>query len=433
MSRLRSKVCAYLVLALLALVSSAASAQDSFVAVYLTWNGAAFDGYHATEDAVVYQDGVRAIGSPYVMGWRQGSTHGLLEFNFIGNISIDTVGTYDPAGLCRLIGFGGAAALTRGDTTSETIPLRYNWCAAGVVPAAATGAGGLIEFRADAALSFTDSVSAGGGYETLRAGAKAGQFPHGSPVTIIITPLFGSSVQALGRTSAPGQSLVIDTVMNSQVVVHANFYFAPTFTITLGGGNPAGNDTIAKGTTKSPMIEFSMNPSTTQTLSSVMLSASGTGDQHTDIEHVKLYEDLNGNGKVDGGEPLLGSGAYGVDGTMTLTVDPAFSFTGPTNFLVTHDFNVTIVQELVGGTVVLAMFPLLLLPVMRRRRRTLLLGLAMLTVSVAALSSCGGSDTSTGPPPAKGSSTYQAEVTSVTVSGTAHPTTLTGHTVTILK
>jgi len=436
MSRFRIAARLSLALGALAFVPTIVAAQDSFIGVYLTFNDHPFDGYHATEYAILYYSPTEpAAGNPYVMGWRKGSDHGLLELNGSGPIIVYGVGTYDPVGRCTLTGASSTTlTLAPGDTTPVSIQLDYKYCPLGVTGFTSGNASGIVEVSGQTTdVGFTDSVVDNGAY-TISHTARPGQFPHGSIVTIKVTPATGFIAQAFGHTGAVGASITIDTTMNAEVLVHVAFAPPTSFSIALGSNSPTGTDTIAKGSTKVPMLEFSMNSSSPQTLNTVTVRGMGTGDEHVDVSNVKLFDDTNGNGRADAGEQLLATSTFSADeGTATLTVSPAFTFSGPTNLLVTYDFSLTIAERL-GGGVALALFPLCFVPAMRRRKRWMLLGFAMLAVSVGALSSCGG-DSSTGPPvnTNHGSSSYQAEVTNVSVSGSDHAATLTGHTVTVLK
>lgn len=437
MSRFRIATRLSLALAALAFVPTVAAAQDAFIGMYLTFNGHAFDGYHASEAAILYYSTTeRAAGNPFTIGWRQGSDHGLLELNSVGPYIVDTVETYDPAGGCNLIGTSGAPlTLILGDTVAFSMDLHYRYCPAGVIGLTDGNASGTVQFSGQTSdVGFTDSVVDNDAYN-ITLGQHAGQFPHGSRVTVTITPAAGFIVQAFGKTSGVGTPIVVDTAMNTELTVHASFAPPPTFSIALGSNSPTGADTVAKGSSKVPMIEFSMNSPSPQTLNTVTVHGIGSGNEHVDVTQVQLYNDANGNGRVDAGEQLLGSTTYAADeGTATLTVTPPFTFSGPTNLLVTYDFNLNIVSPRLAGGIALALFPLCFVPAMRRRRRWMLFGFAMLAISVGALSSCGG-DSATGPPvdTNHGSSSYQAEVTNVSVSGTDHAATLTGHTVTILR
>jgi hypothetical protein len=77
------------------------------------------------------------------------------------------------------------------------------------------------------------------------------------------------------------------------------------------------------------------------------LRAAGTGDDQADVAEVVVVEDRNGNGRRDGGEPVLGTGTFAADnGTVTipnldLELDPGDA----TDLLVLYDVAVTSVSS----------------------------------------------------------------------------------------
>jgi hypothetical protein len=200
-------------------------------------------------------------------------------------------------------------------------------------------------------------------------------------------------------------------------------------TVALGGSTPPSH-TVAAGASDVPMIEFLVTPASQQTVTSVTVQASGTGDEQTDVTAVKLYIDKNANGAVDAGDSLIATGTFAAnDGTVTLAVNPGLAITAPTALLVTYSFSVT-VAERIGGAIVLAFLPLFFIPAARKRKTLLAMLLVMLT-SVAVVS-CGGD--STGPKPGNGSVTFKSTVTGVTTTtGSIANLTVSGATITINK
>jgi hypothetical protein len=441
MPRFRSSSRLWLLAASLALIPSIATAQNAFIALHLTFNGHVYDGYnsHAIYASLLFKPTVD--GDPwierdgYVAGWTRGSDHGLLEVNGNGEFQVKAIGTADGVTACALLGGGSSiGTLVLGDTVAVTVNLDWNYCAAGVAATATGAAKGEIHISgADADHSFVATVDSDG-VDYSDVGAHAGEIAHGQPVTYTIIPSPGSVAQAAGRRGGVGESLVIDTVANKAIALPVNFFVPPSFSITLGGNSPTGVDTVARGSTRVPMIEFSLNPSTPQTINSVTVRGHGTGDESVDVTAVKLYHDLNGNGRVDSGEPTLSSGTFPAnDGTVTLNVAPPYNVSGPTSLLVTYDYSTHIAARL-GGAMTLAFLPLICFPGVRRRKRVAMVLMAL--VAGIAVASCGGGDVdgSTGPPPSGESSNYQVTVSDVDVSGTMHSNLgLSGATVTVLK
>ena len=205
---------------------------------------------------------------------------------------------------------------------------------------------------------------------------------------------------------------------------------AVPITVALGGSTPS-NHTVAAGSSNVPMIEFVLTPATQQSVTGVTVQASGTGNEQADVTAVHLYLDRNGNGAVDSGDSVVASGTFAAnDGTVTLAVDPGLAITAPTALLVTYSFSVT-VAERIGGGIVLALLPLIVIPSVRRRKTLLAMLLVMLTT--VAVASCGGD--STGPkPPGGGSVTFASTLTGVSTStGSVSNLAVRGATITINK
>jgi len=82
------------------------------------------------------------------------------------------------------------------------------------------------------------------------------------------------------------------------------------------------------------------NPSTIPaTLTSLVITAGGSANDQTGISDVQVYMDANRNGIVDGGDSLLGSGAYNSDnGLATITLNSVVLANSNMNLLVVDNF-----------------------------------------------------------------------------------------------
>jgi len=85
------------------------------------------------------------------------------------------------------------------------------------------------------------------------------------------------------------------------------------------------------------------NPSPSQVdLTSLTLTASGSGIDTSGIASLYLYVDSNQNGMVDGGESLLVGGNYTIDnGTLTLTFNDPIGAGATKDYLVVYNFSGT--------------------------------------------------------------------------------------------
>ncbi len=227
------------------------------------------------------------------------------------------------------------------------------------------------------------------------------------------------------RQPACYQARVIYSGDNNQANNAAACVDPVSVTVTLGGNTPR-NQTVAKGSSNVPMLEFELNPVTTETVSQVKVQAQGSGNEQVDVTAVNLWLDKNANGLKDAGDSLVSTGTFAANnGTVVLVVDPGLEISAPTTLLVTYSFSLTIAQRL--GATSLLLLGLCFVPVARRRKR-LALGVVVLILGIG-ITSCGGSSP-TGP--GGGSDhTYQAKLTGLTVSGTDVTAALTGATVTI--
>jgi hypothetical protein len=91
-----------------------------------------------------------------------------------------------------------------------------------------------------------------------------------------------------------------------------------------------------------PVLQIrATNPSAAgATLTSLQLTASGSGNDATGITDVSLYADNNGNGVVDGGDILLTSGTYpSNNGTLILNFTGVIAPSSSMNYLVVYDFS----------------------------------------------------------------------------------------------
>ena len=108
----------------------------------------------------------------------------------------------------------------------------------------------------------------------------------------------------------------------------------------------------------------------------VVVRGSGTGNEVADVTQVRLVRDRNGNGSIDGGEPVVATGTFSANnGTVTFNNLALEADAGTTlDLLVAYDITVTSVSSTAGlGLGWLAAAVLLGALALRRRRAVLLL------------------------------------------------------------
>ncbi|MBA1145623.1 CSLREA domain-containing protein [Ectothiorhodospiraceae bacterium WFHF3C12] len=129
-----------------------------------------------------------------------------------------------------------------------------------------------------------------------------------------------------------------------------------------GSASP-GDNTVNAGSTEVAVLQLTLTNEASEDFgagSSLTLAASGTGDDGADVTTVRLYRDVNSDGRVDSGDIPLDTGTYDADdGTVTLDYSGAgaspLAAGTSADFLVAYDFSTSLtaadtVRSLLGGT-----------------------------------------------------------------------------------
>jgi len=98
---------------------------------------------------------------------------------------------------------------------------------------------------------------------------------------------------------------------------------------------------ISPNSTNVTMLAFSViSEHAAFDLQELILSAEGSGNDQNQVSAVNLFVDENGDGIINTGEQLIGSGQYGLDdGQLVLEVKPGYQLaTGQTDFIIGYDF-----------------------------------------------------------------------------------------------
>ncbi|MCI0340585.1 MAG: hypothetical protein L0216_05465 [Planctomycetales bacterium] len=136
----------------------------------------------------------------------------------------------------------------------------------------------------------------------------------------------------IGRTTSTGY---INTAGPGETTFGTPTTGVPSFSVAAGASNPGATNESASATNVS-MVQFRFTTGAaagTITVNSITVTASGTGNDGTQVNNVELWNDANTNGVVDGTEAQLGStGTYsGDNGTVTFSGTPLISLAAGSN------------------------------------------------------------------------------------------------------
>jgi hypothetical protein len=236
-----------------------------------------------------------------------------------------------------------------------------------------------------------------------------GWIQHGTQLTITAQAPAGFQPRFRGRigcTSTPSCSINVQThevVKLSWVPSVAPPPPTASLAVTLGDAPPPSR-TASKGSNNVPWLQAKLVPSDgTVEVTALTLQASGTGRDDLDLTALRVHTDTNGNGRLDAGEPLLGSGTFNADnGSLTVTLASPLVVAAPLHLLVVGDVAATVnTAALVGfGSTALAMLGLLAWPCARRhgaerepeREHQRQQRRAWATLGLLMLAACGGGD-----------------------------------------
>ncbi len=121
-------------------------------------------------------------------------------------------------------------------------------------------------------------------------------------------------------TSNLGAPFVSGTANGGGSIAGASVMIAGTLVISAGPAAPPAR-VVPAGATALPVLQLRLTSSNEAfDVSALTFGAQGSVNDLTEVPSVRLYNDTNANGQVDGGEALLGTGTFGADdGQLTLS------------------------------------------------------------------------------------------------------------------
>lgn len=154
--------------------------------------------------------------------------------------------------------------------------------------------------------------------------------------------------------------------------------------------NSTGASTSSKGASDVTLARLVFTPDVNGEplqVDTVTLQAAGTGQDAADVTTVKVYLDANGDGVVDSGDTLVGSGAFSADnGSVQLKMNSFFLHPAqPAQVIIAYDFNTVLASAWPVMPLSLFLVGALLVPGFRKSGWR---GLAALLL--VGLVSCGG-------------------------------------------
>ncbi len=160
--------------------------------------------------------------------------------------------------------------------------------------------------------------------------------------TFISSLADGVYVELKGMSS---QSLIIpESVAGFPLDGNPMTIVAGELEATIGPASPM-DSLIEKGTLNEPMIQVRLSETTGLEgvrISSLTLTASGSGHDVNHINQIELYLDGNANGYVDSADTHVGTSAFsGDNGTVTFALNRVVSAGGYLDFLLVYDYNST--------------------------------------------------------------------------------------------
>ena len=190
--------------------------------------------------------------------------------------------------------------------------------------------------------NFSSSAGNGTYQAMINAGGISGTSANGN-VQFTGLPVMGAVVTVVHPTPVPTDT----PTTTSTPTPTQTTSFTPTppiLTVALGSNGPS-NSTQQPGASNIAVLQIQVTNSSAvpATLTNLVLTASGSGNDNTGISSVLVYVDGNGNGALDTGDTLLGSPvSYSADnGTITYALNDTVPAGTSVDYLVIDDFTST--------------------------------------------------------------------------------------------
>ncbi len=220
--------------------------------------------------------------------------------------------------------------------------------------------------------------------------------PYGEEAVLTATsdtynPVFKQIGNTPCSASEPDQVCRFTSDEDSEISISFSTISNPVSVTASAGARGPASGAAAKGATNVAVQQVRVTPNGSPAITTMTLTAGGTGAPQADIIAAKVFIDVNSNGAVDEADFQLGAGTFASNGTSVVTFDEPYQFNTATDLVVAVDVNSTIQAAIWFPGAPWSLLLVIVLPVvLMRRRRGLVLGLGIVLVAVATSVACGG-------------------------------------------
>jgi expansin (peptidoglycan-binding protein) len=190
--------------------------------------------------------------------------------------------------------------------------------------------------------SFSTTAPEGATYQAvMNTGGLTGTSAYG-PIGVSGLPVMSSIITIVHPTATFTPTVPLATATPSSTPMPSFTPTPPTLSVSVGSSSP-GNSTEQPGAFNIEVVQVQVTNSSSipATLTNLILSATGSGNDQTGMSSVQVYID-NGNGVLDGGDFLLDSDTYSSDdGTISITLNSSVPAGAVVNYLVVDNFSIT--------------------------------------------------------------------------------------------
>jgi hypothetical protein len=175
----------------------------------------------------------------------------------------------------------------------------------------------------------------------MNSGGLNASGPDG-PARVNGLPITSQQIMIAYPTATSTPTVLQSTATPSPTLMPSFTPTPPILTVAVGSNSP-GNSTEQPGAFNIEVAQVRVTNSSSipATLTNLVLSASGSGNDQTGISSVQIYLDVNGNGVLDGGDVPLGAPQPypSNDGNISFALNSSVPAGSSVNYLVVDNFS----------------------------------------------------------------------------------------------